>query len=124
MKKSEFKSSLKELISSLEGFDDEFLKLEYVKNIIIDFKIQFESSNNLENKEKPWDDEALEIILSEASSKTNCLKYARLFKRGYGSIEQIYRWAGTPEGKMDDVRKEDSFIQQIHRIKKKLGLRA
>jgi hypothetical protein len=33
MKKSEFKSSLKELISSLEGFDDEFLKLEHVHTI-------------------------------------------------------------------------------------------
>jgi hypothetical protein len=41
------------------------------------------------------------------------MKYARLFNRGYGSIEQIYRWSTTPYKELSDERKEDSFIKQI-----------
>ena len=56
-------------------------------------------------------------------SKANCIKYARLFKRGYGSIEQIYRWSTTSPIEMSDERKEDSFICQIKKVAKELGLR-
>jgi len=51
------------------------------------------------------------------------VKYARLFKRGYGSIEQIYRWSVTTTKEMTDERKSDSFILQVKRIAKELGIR-
>ena len=53
----------------------------------------------------------------------NLQKYARLFKRGYGSIEQIYRWSTTSKIEMSDARQEDSFILQIKKVAKELGLR-
>ena len=51
------------------------------------------------------------------------MKYAVLFSRGYGSIEQIYRWSTTQDKKLSTRRKEDSFIQQIKKVAKELGLR-
>ena len=68
-------------------------------------------------------DEELTIILSAAPTRENCIKYARLFKRGYGSIEQIYRWAVTPKKNMSEERKSDSFVQQVKRVAKEIGLR-
>ena len=55
-----------------------------------------ENKRDTSNKGEKWTDEQLKIILSEAPSKQNCMKFAILFKRGYGSIEQIYRWSTTP----------------------------
>ena len=40
-----------------------------------------------------------------------------------GSIEQIYRWAVTPKKSMSEERKVDSFVQQVKRIAKEIGLR-
>ena len=75
------------------------------------------------NKGKPWTDEELMIILLEAPTKANCKKFAQIFKRGYGSIEQIYRWAATPKIELGN-RENDSFVQQIKRNAKKVGFRA
>ena len=41
---------------------------------------------------------------------------------GYGSIEQIYRWSTTSLLDMSDERRENSFILQMKRIAKELGL--
>ena len=77
------------------------------------------------NKGKPWTDDELKVVLSFAPTKENCLLLAKAFKRGYGSIEQIFRWATTDTKtiKQGD-RKEDSFILQIKRIYKEMGWRA
>ena len=77
------------------------------------------------NKGKPWTDDELKVVLSFAPTKENCLLLAKAFKRGYGSIEQIFRWAATDTKtiKQGD-RKEHSFILQIKRIYKELGWRA
>lgn len=63
----------------------------------------------ISNKGCKWSDEELKIILSDAPTKENCIKYARLFKRGYGSIEQIYRWSVTTMKEMSEERKNDSI---------------
>ena len=77
------------------------------------------------NKGKPWTDDELKVILSFAPTKENCLMLARAFKRGYGSIEQIFRWATTETKTIKQgERKEDSFILQIKRIYKEMGWRA
>lgn len=102
------------------SFDE---KMNLVTKLLIDYEKNHEAQRDISNKGKKWTDEELEIILSDAPTKDNCLKYAKLFKRGYGSIEQIYRWSVTAEVNMSEDRKNDSFIIQIKKVTKKLGLR-
>ena len=64
------------------------------------------------------------VILNDAPTVENCVKYARIFKRGYGNIEQIYRWAAVPRRDMSERRANDAFILQIKRVAKRLGRRA
>ena len=68
-------------------------------------------------------DEELKIVLSSAPTKYNCMKYARIFKRGYGSIEQIYRWAATTDKMIQEKRPNDAFVKRIKKVAKELGLR-
>ena len=76
------------------------------------------------NKGNSWTDDELRVILSEAPTKENCLRFARAFRRGYGSIEQIYRWAATSDARIKATRPDDAFIKQIKRVAKQLGWRA
>ena len=110
---------LGENIDDME-FDE---KMNFVSNIIIEFEKENEHLRDTSNKGKSWKDEELKIILTDAPTKYNCLKYAKIFKRGYGSIEQIYRWATTPSKDMSDERQNDAFIQQIKRVAKEIGFR-
>jgi len=73
-----------------------------------------------ENYGKPWSDAELAIILSDAPTKLNCEKYAKAFKRGSGSIEQIYRWAMTSKKDIKRKRGNAKFINQIKRIAKQV----
>lgn len=73
------------------------------------------------NKGKPWSDAELAIILSDAPTKSNCKKYAQAFKRGSGSIEQIYRWAMTSKKDIKRKRGNEKFVNQIKRVSKKVG---
>ena len=76
------------------------------------------------NKGNPWTDDELKVILSFAPTKNNCLLLAKAFKRGYGSIEQIFRWATTDSKRIEEAgRLEDAFVQQVKRIAKELGWR-
>jgi hypothetical protein len=77
-----------------------------------------------EAKRKTWTDDELRVILSDAPTKENCVKHARGFQRGYGSIEQIYRWAATSDEEIKKKRANDTFIEQIKRVAKQLGWRA
>lgn len=76
------------------------------------------------NTRKSWTDDELRVVLSDAPTKENCLKHARAFKRGYGSIEQIYRWAASTRGEVKAKRPNDAFIRQVQRVAKRLGWRA
>ncbi|HEL2738130.1 hypothetical protein NF418_07770 [Streptococcus suis] len=124
MKKSDFKKELFTVFNfSIE--DLTFLeKINFIEAALIDFQkdnVELDTSN----KGKPWTDEELKIILSDAATKQNCIKYAKLFKRSYGSIEQIYRWSTTPQKEINEKgRGDDRFIQQIKRIYKEIGLRS
>jgi hypothetical protein len=75
-------------------------------------------------KGEPWTDDELRAVLSDAPTKENCLKHARAFGRGYGAIEQIYRWAATPDVEIRRKRPEDTFVAQIKKVAKQLGWRA
>ena len=98
-------------------------KMALARNLLIEYEKENEMLRDISNKGQKWTDEELKIILLDAPSKENCLKYAKLFKRGYGSIEQIYRWSTTAKADMSEERKNDSFIIQIKRVAKELGLR-
>ena len=123
MKKSEYKEELFQLLR--ENIDDMNFneKMNFVSNIIIDFEKENENQRDISNKGKSWTDEELKIILTDAPSKYNCLKYAKIFKRGYGSIEQIYKWAMTANKEIQEKRGNYAFIKQIKKVAKEIGLR-
>ncbi len=123
MNKKEYKKKLFEAFDSDVDNMDFLKKLNFINNALLEYVKENEDKRDTSNKGEKWTDEELKIILSDASTKQNCMKYAILFKRGYGSIEQIYRWSTTQDQELSDRRKEDSFIQQVKRVAKELGLR-
>lgn len=123
MKRKDFKESLYDALDNeVDGMSyDE--KMTLAHSLLVDYEKDNEEKRDISNKGCKWTDEELKIILSDAHTKENCIKYARLFKRGYGSIEQIYRWSVTTTKEMSEERKNDSFIIQVKRIAKELGIR-
>ncbi len=123
MKRKEFKEKLfLALDEDVDGISyDE--KMMLVHSLLVEYEKENEEKRDTTNKREKWTDEELKIILMDAPTKENCVKYARLFKRGYGSIEQIYRWSVTAWTDMDDERKEHSFVQQIKKVAKEIGIR-
>ena len=123
MKRKDFKESLYDALDNeVDGMSyDE--KMTLVHSLLVDYEKDNEEKRDISNKGCKWSDEELKIILSDAPTKENCIKYARLFKRGYGSIEQIYRWSVTTTKEMSEERKNDSFIIQVKSIAKELGIR-
>lgn len=123
MKRKDFKESLYDALDNeVDGMSyDE--KMTLVHSLLVDYEKDNEEKRDISNKGCKWSDEELKIILSDAPTKENCIKYARLFKRGYGSIEQIYRRSVTTTKEMSEERKNDSFIIQVKRIAKELGIR-
>jgi hypothetical protein len=125
MKKSEFKQELINLYSQdVVGMDFQE-KMRFIEAVSIDFYASKDNEKyrDCSQKGKPWTDEELYVILQDAPTKANCLKYAVLFKRGYGSIEQIYRWAATSDEEVARKRPDDAFIKQIKKVSKEIKLR-
>ena len=125
MKKSEYKQELLNIFSqNIDGMDFQE-RMRFIETIRIEFYASKENEQyrDCSEKGKPWKDEELFIILQDAPTKANCLKYAILFKRGYGSIEQIYRWAATSDEEVNRKRPDDTFIKQIKKIAKEIKLR-
>ena len=123
MKKRDYKNEMFDLLKkNIDGmtFDEQ---MQYVEKLVIDFQKEHEDRRDTSNKGKPWKDEELKIVLSDAATESNCLKYAKIFHRGYGSIEQIYRWAITDQFEIERKRPDDKFVLQIKKIAKELGLR-
>lgn len=103
------------------------LTIENKNKHIKDYIFEKEKNENYDqsNKGNPWTDDELRVILSFAPTKENCLLLAKAFKRGYGSIEQIFRWATTDLKTIkNSERKSDTFILQVKRIYKEMGWRA
>ncbi|HBA70475.1 MAG TPA: hypothetical protein DCZ40_14130 [Lachnospiraceae bacterium] len=123
MNKKEYKRELYKVFDQKIDDLDFSGRINLIQKILVEYQKDNEDQRDTSNKGEKWTDEQLKIILSDAPSKQNCMKYAILFKRGYGSIEQIYRWSTTQYQELSEQRKEDSFIQQIKRVAKELGLR-
>lgn len=122
MKKQEYKARLLELFErEVEGISQSE-KLALVRNTIVEYEkeVQWDESN----KGKGWTDEELRVVFTFAPTKENCLNLAKAFNRGYGSIEQIFRWAATTDKSIaNSERKEDKFVNQIKRVAKEAGWR-
>lgn len=123
MKKKEFKARLCEVFDTAVEDMGYLDRMAFIQSCLLEYQRDNEDQRDTSNKRKKWTDEELKIILSDAPSVQNCMKYAVLFKRGYGSIEQIYRWSTTQDQELSPRRREDKFIQQIKRVAKELGLR-
>jgi len=125
MNKTEYKQNFYELMDTpVDGFTM-LDKIELIRKLLVDYQKDHQDELDTSNKGKPWSDEQLEIILSAAPTRENCAWFARLFKRGYGSIEQIYRWAATDAKSIEGKgRDNDAFVQQVKKIAKKVGSRA
>lgn len=123
MTKKIFKEDFLTLISNdVEGMELSE-RITFAKEILLSIEKKIEYDE--QNKGKEWTDEELRVVLSFSPSKENCLKLAKAFKRGYGSIEQIFRWASTSDKAIEDKgRKQDKFINQVKRVAKEVGWRA
>ena len=110
---------LEENISGLSTWEE---KISYVRQVLVE--LDKEHGYDESNKGKSWTDDELRLILQLPPTKENIMKLARAFKRGYGSIEQIYRWAAEDKKTIQQKRPNDAFIQQIKRIATEVGWRA
>lgn len=120
----EFKEQVYRLFDAdIDGMGHE-QKVEYIERLVFEYQRDRDECRERPNSRKKWEDEELMVILNDAPTVENCVKYARIFKRGYGSIEQIYRWAAVPRRDMSERRANDAFILQIKRVAKQLGRRA
>lgn len=123
MIKKEFKEQLYDLVQTgVDGLDTQGV-INMTRGLLLQIEkdIEYEQSN----RNKSWTDEELRVVLSFPPTKENALKLAKAFKRNYGSIEQIFRWATTDNKEIKEKgRDEDSFIRQIKRIHKEMGWRA
>lgn len=124
MKKTEFKARLFELwdikIDDVSYKD----KMKLIERYFIEFQIKHDEQRDRPNKGDSWTDEELRVVLMDAPTKSNCIKYAKIFGRGYGSIEQIYRWASTDDRTVKEKRPDDAFVAHVKQIAKELGWRA
>ncbi|MEM5733081.1 hypothetical protein AAEI00_15365 [Shewanella algae] len=119
IKKSEFQKRLRSLLNeNVEGLSwDE--KLALVNSELS--KLDAEFNSEPENKGKPWSDHELRLVLNMAPTRESVMLLAKALKRGHGSIEQIYRWAGQSPDRIESERSDHAFVQQIVRIRKELG---
>jgi hypothetical protein len=83
-----------------------------------------EQNSPTTNRGQPWSDHEMRVILQLAPTHENIVRLARAFGRGVGAIEQIYRWAATPDKVVKQKRPDDSFVAQIKRISKEVGWEA
>ena len=121
MKQTQFKKAVDDLLSETVtglSWDD---KLALIQQRIV--KIEKKRDVHRENKGKPWTDDELRLVLRTAPTTENMIMLARTFKRGYGSIEQIFRWAAE-RSSIAQKRPDHSFVNQIKRIAKEIGWRA
>lgn len=124
MKKKEFKDNLFEALSNEVDDMSYDEKIRFIEKLVVDYQKDNDNKREKRNHGLPWKDDELRIVLQSAPTVYNCMKFAKLFGRGYGSIEQIYRWAATDMESIKEKRPDDGFVMQIKRIAKELGWRA
>lgn len=122
MNERAFRESVRALLNeTIDGLSPE-QKTALVRSELVDYLRKQELTEP--NKGKPWTDDQLRVVLSYAPTEENMILLARAFGRGYVSIEQIFRWAGQSERRIEEERSEDAFIQQVLRIRKEVHWRS
>jgi hypothetical protein len=120
--------SVQEIKARFQAFINEYQPVDpyELRRIFSDAIREWEIERGWEETKKgePWTDDQLRAILCDAPTKENCLKHARAYNRGYGAIEQIYRWAATSDKEIKRKRPNDAFLAQIKRVAKQLAWRA
>lgn len=122
MTKTKFRSAVRELLATEVVGLNVGEKVSIVRQLLNDHEMQ--QTGDESNKGRPWSDDELRVVLRSAPTKENCLRFARAFRRGYGSIEQIYRWAAEDRLDVERKRPDDKFIAQVKRVAKEVGWRA
>lgn len=124
MLKNEFKNELENLLneSVLKSKNDYNCldideKVELVKMITRKLEVnEFDQSNT----GKTWEVSEIELILSEAPTQDNVIKFAKLFKRSTDAVLLVYRWAATPQNIIDNGKYcDNSHVRKIKEIAKK-----
>ena len=124
MKKTDYKMRLFELFDTpVDGTSYEE-RLKLIEKYFVEYQIKNDDQREKANRGDSWTDEELRVVLMNAPTKSNCIKYSQIFSRGYGSIEQIYRWASTDDRTVKEKRPDDAFVARVKRIAKELGWRA
>lgn len=124
MTKTEYKALLfQSLDCEVDGLTYEE-RMQLSETYLVEYQIKQEDRRERPNRRKPWTDEELRVVLMDAPTKRNCIKYAKIFSRGYGSIEEIYRWASTDDKTVQEKRPNDVFMGRVKKIAKELGWRA
>lgn len=124
MKKSEFQQTcLHAFDQAVEGMSFEE-RMELIEKCFLEYQKKHDKERVRPNYGKPWSDQELRVVLQSAPTMENCLRYAKLFGRGYGSIELIYRWASTADKEIPEDKADDVFIAHVKRIAKEVGWRA
>lgn len=120
MTKREAEKALKEVV------ENSGLEVSELRRLFWKVMVEHEKAAGWDepNKGTSWTDAELRVILSDPPTQENCVKHAKAFGRGYGSLEQIYRWAATDSNEIKRLRPDDAFVAQIKRIAKELGWRA
>ena len=124
MKKSEFQQTLfLAFDQAVDGISFE-ARMGLIEKCFSEYQKKRDKERERPNYGKPWSDRELRIVLQSAPTVENCLRYAKLFGRGYGSIELIYRWASTADQDIPEDKTDDVFIARVKRIAKEVGWRA
>ena len=124
MTKTEYKALLFQFLDcEVDGLTYEE-RMQLSETYLVEYQIKQEDRRERPNRRKPWTDEELRVVLMDAPTKRNCIKYAKIFGRGYGSIEEIYRWASTDDKTVQEKRPNDVFMGRDKKIAKELGWRA
>ena len=124
MTKTEYKALLfQSLDCEVDGLTYEE-RMQLSETYLVEYQIKQEDRRERPNRCKPWTDEELRVVLMDAPTKRNGIKYAKIFGRGYGSIEEIYRWASTDDKTVQEKRPNVVFVGRVKKIAKELGWRA
>ena len=89
-------------------------------------KLKTNADNDTRNKGKPWEDWELREILRDAPTPENIERWSRIFKRGRGSIQLVYRWAYSTKRKMDRLvethNQRAAFASRVWHLAREMGL--
>jgi len=74
-------------------------------------------------KGAPYTDDEIRLILRSPATFETILRLAKGLGRGYGGVEQVYRWASRPKILIRGRRSTDKFVCQVKRVAKEVGFR-